>query len=218
MGIAAAHALQLGTPPRTPKAGNPQVLARRGGDTPARYRRGALGNLVRPGSAPEHESRDAGSFGGKLEPLGRRRRIFADLADHAGQTRIAQAFFHREQHVRIAARFDMDHPVGMQAGEMQGRGEQVAPAQAPENRSLDPGKDAGEEDRRAGIVGEFRTAGYLVERAGCDAAPRQPRIQRIDAERDCAVADARALDLRDTRSQIFKDSDLVHGIRRLVSG
>ena len=75
---------------------------------------------------------------------------------------MAQAFLHREQHVRVAARLDMNHPVGMQAGETQGWGEQVAPAQAPEHRSFDPGKDTGEEDGRAGIVGEIGAARDLV--------------------------------------------------------
>ena len=162
--------------------------------------------------AAEDEGRDAGSLGRELQPLRRRGRILADLADDAGKPGVAQAFLHREQDVGVAARLDMDHAVGMQAGEVERRREQVAPPQAPEHRAFDPREDAGEEDRRAGVVGEVGAAGYLVQRAGRDPAARQARIERVDAERDGSVPRARALDPRDARAQIFEDDGLVHGI------
>ncbi len=89
---------------------------------------------------------------------------------------MAEAFLHGEKDVGIAARLDVDHPVRVEAGEVERRREQVAPPQAPQHRSLDAGEDPGQEDRGAGVVGELGSAGYLVERAGCDPAARQPRI------------------------------------------
>ncbi len=85
---------------------------------------------------------------------------------------MAQAFLHRQQDVGVAARLDMDHSVRRQAGQVEGRGEQVAPAQAPEYRAVDPREDAGQEDRRGGIVAKLGAAGDLVQRAGGEASTR----------------------------------------------
>jgi len=82
---------------------------------------------------------------------------------------VPQAFLHGEQHVRVAPRFDIDDPVGVQSREMKRRREQVAPAQAPQDRTIDAREDAGEEDRRARIVGEIGAAGYFMQCAARDA-------------------------------------------------
>ena len=105
-----------------------------------------------------------------MQPFRRRRAVPGDLADHPAQTFVPQAFLHGEQHVRVASRFDIDDPVGVQSREMKRRREQVAPAQAPQDRTIDARKDAGEEDRRAGIVGEIGAAGYFMQCAARDAA------------------------------------------------
>ncbi|KFG88634.1 hypothetical protein BV98_003468 [Sphingobium herbicidovorans NBRC 16415] len=123
---------------------------------------------------------------------------------------MAQAFFHREQDIGVAARLDMDHAVGVQSREMQGRGEQVVPAQAPENSPFGPREDAGEEDRRARIVGELGASGYLVERAGRDSAARESRIDRLDAERKHLVPRAHAFDPRNFGAKIGEDGRVAH--------
>lgn len=80
-----------------------------------------------------------------------------------------QAFLHGEQHIRIAARFDIDDPVGVQPRKMKRGRKQVAPAQAPQDRTLDACEDAGEEDRRARIVGKIGAAGNFMQCASGDA-------------------------------------------------
>ena len=87
-----------------------------------------------------------------------------------------QAFLHGQKHVGVASCLDMDHPVGVQPGQVKGRGEKVAPAQAPENRSIDPCKDACQKDGRARIIRKIGTAGDLVQSARGDARSRQTLI------------------------------------------
>ena len=128
---------------------------------------------------------------------------------------MAQALFHRQQHIGVAARLDVDHPVGMKPCEMERGSKQVAPAQAPHDRPIDPRENARKEDRRAGIVGKIGASSDLVERAASDTAAGEPTIEPIDLERDCRVPRTRALDLGDPRAQDFEDGGLPHGIGRL---
>ncbi len=174
MRIAAADAFERDAPARTAEARNAEILARARGDPPTRHRGAALGGLFGLAAAPEHEGGHARGFGGELEALRRGRRIFSDLADDARDARMAKALLHREQDIGVAARLDMDHAVGVQSREMEGRGEQIVPAQAPEDGAFGAREDAGEEDGRARIVGELRTSGDFVERAGRDSATRKP--------------------------------------------
>ena len=127
---------------------------------------------------------------------------------------MAKAFLHREQHARIAACLDVYHPIGMQPGEMQRRGEQVAPAQAPEHRPLDPREDAGEEDRGAGVVGQVGTAGDFMQRAGRETAAGQMTVERLDPERDGRAPCSRPLDLGNAGAQFGKDVGVAHGIEQ----
>jgi hypothetical protein len=93
----------------------------------------------------------------------------------------------------------------MQTGEVERGREQVAPPQAPEGRAFGPCEDAGEEDRRARIVGEIGAAGYLMERARGDSAARQPRIDIVQPNGiDPWRAPTPSIS-RDARSQIFED-------------
>ena len=126
---------------------------------------------------------------------------------------MSQALFHREQYVGVAARLDINHPAGMKACEMEGRGEQVAPAQTPKDGALHAGKDSRQEDRRARIIRKIRTARHFMKGARCNTAARQSLIQFVDTKRDRVVPNAYALDMRDARSQIFKDGGLMHGIQ-----
>ena len=212
MRIAAAHAFERDAPARPPEARNAEVLARARGDPPARHRGGALGGLFGLTTAAKDKGRHARGFGGELEALRCCRRIFGHLADHARETGMAQAFFHRQEHIGVAARLDMDHAVGVQSREVKGGGEQVMPAQAPEDGPFGSRKDAGQEDRRARIVGQLGASGDLVERAGRDPAVREPRIDRLDAERNDLVPRAHAFDPRNCGAKIGEDGGLAHEV------
>jgi len=82
----------------------------------------------------------------------------------------------------IAPCLDMDHPVRMQPREMKRWRKQVAPAQAPEDRPLGSGENAGEEDRRARIVGKLAAPGDFMERARRNATAGQARVDRFEAK------------------------------------
>ncbi len=75
---------------------------------------------------------------------------------------MAQALLHREHDIGVAARFDIDHAIGAESGEVKRRREQVTPPQAPEDRPVDPGENAGQEDRGAGVVGEIGASRDLM--------------------------------------------------------
>jgi hypothetical protein len=139
-------------------------------------------------------------------------RIFSDLAHDAGETGPPQALLHGEQHIGVAAGLHMDDPVGMQAGEVQRRGKQVTPAQAPEDRALQPCQDAAQEDRRARVVGQVGTAGNLVQRASDQATRREVPIDLGDTKRQRLVPRPDAFDLGDAGAQFGDDGGMVHGI------
>lgn len=128
---------------------------------------------------------------------------------------MAQALLHRQQHIGVAACLDMDNPVWMQAGQVQRRREQVAPSQAPEDRPLDPGEDAGEEDRCRRVVAKLGAARNFVKRARREAASRQVPVDRRDAERRSSASPPDAFDGGDAGTQVGNDSGLPHGVPRL---
>lgn len=212
--IAAAHALERDKPARAAEAGNAERLARRGGDPPARDGGGALGRDLDLRRPAKHEGGDSRAFGGELQPLRGGGRVFADLADHPGETAMAKAFLHRQQDVGVAARLEMDHAVGMESGEMERGGEQIAPSEAPEDRAFKPREDSGQEDRRAGIVCELGATGDLVEHAGRKTAPGQMGVDRRDPERTHLAAPRRSFDFGDARAQLGNDGCLAHYIEQ----
>lgn len=126
-----------------------------------------------------------------------------------------QAFFHREQDIGVAACLDMNDAVGVQTGEIERGCEQVAPAQAPEDRALDPRENACQKHRRRRIVAKLGASGQLVERAGRDTAAWQLAIKRGNPERHGRVPLPDALDGGDARTQIGDDSWLPHRYPRL---
>lgn len=126
-----------------------------------------------------------------------------------------QAFFHGEQHIAVAAGLDVDHPVGMETSKMQGRGEQVPPAQTPKHRTLDPGEDTGQENRGAGIIGQVRTTGDLVEGARRHAAAGQVAIDSVQAKRNMGMTSPDAFDPGDMRAQGIDNGGAAHGTSSL---
>lgn len=113
--------------------------------------------------------------------------------------------------MRVAARLDIGHPVGMEAGKMKRGSEEVAPTQAPEHRALGARENAREENRRARIVGELAASGNFVERAGRDSTGRQPCVERFDAERNDLMPGVRTFDSRNSGAKIGKDGGVAHG-------
>lgn len=200
MRIASTYALKRRKPAWPAKARYSEIFAWRGSDAPAGYRRGAFQDLLLLRRTTKNEGRHSRSFGGQLQPLRCRRGVFRDLPDDTCEARVSQAFFHRKQYVGVTSSFDMDYPIRVQAGEVKGRCEQVPPAQAPEDGSFGTGKNSGKEDGRAGIVGQVRAAGDLMESTCSNATARQARIDRIYPKRDSLVADASAFDSSNTGS------------------
>ncbi|MDB5583971.1 MAG: hypothetical protein JWR80_9147 [Bradyrhizobium sp.] len=126
---------------------------------------------------------------------------------------MAQALLHREQHIGVAARLDVDHTVGMKARLRQRWREQVAPTQAPEDGTGDSRQDAGEEDRRACIIGEIRAARHFMECPSRDATAGQMPVYWPNPEGQGAVTHSRALDLRNPHTQVIKDGIDTHNIK-----
>lgn len=131
---------------------------------------------------------------------------------------MAQAFLHRDEDIGVAAHLDEDHPVGMQAGEMERGGKQIPPAQAPQDSPFGPREDAREEDCRRRIVAERRAAGDFMKRPHGDPAGGQMLVYGLDTERQRIMADARAFDLRNLGAQLGKGSGLTHGIAETRNG
>jgi len=92
---------------------------------------------------------------------------------------MTQAFFHRQQNVGVAAGLDVDHPVRVQPGKAERWREKIAPAQAPENRTVDTCENAREENGRRGVIAEFGAAGDFVEGATGKAASGKVAVERI---------------------------------------
>ena len=123
---------------------------------------------------------------------------------------MAQAFLHREEHILVAARLDMDNAARMQARKMQGRGKKVAPLQAPEHRPLHACQDRSKENGGAGVVGEFRASRNLMQGAGHYAARGQMPVDGVHLEWHGRMTSRRPLDSRYPRTQILDDDRWTH--------
>ena len=73
----------------------------------------------------------------------------------------------------------MDHPVWVQPGKAERWSEKIAPAQAPENRTIDTCENAREENGRCGIIAEFGATRDFVEGATEKAATGKVVVERI---------------------------------------
>ncbi len=93
-----------------------------------------------------------------------------------------EALFHGDQDIGVAAGFYEDHPVWVKTGEMQGRGEQVAPIHAPENGAFGSRQNSGEKYGGSRVVSQFAAASHFVQRAGRQPAVRQMLIYGFDIE------------------------------------
>ncbi len=168
--------------------------------SPTRCGRRSLDGLFNPGSAPEDEGGNARTFCCKLQALGGSSRIFRHLPDHPGKAWLAQTFLHREEHVGVAASLDVNYAVRMQPCQVKGRGEEVAPAEAPKNRALYTRENSGEKYGSARLISQIGTARDLVKGAGGYATAWQATINALDPEWNGVVSPISALDLRDART------------------
>jgi hypothetical protein len=114
-----------------------------------------------------------------------RERNARHLADHSSQPPAAETFLHRRQHLAILSSLAVDHAIRVQADTEEGRGEEIASAQAPQHGPFRPRRNAGGEehrDARIGTVGsgleDFvkRTAGQST-RGKVSTQRRNPKAQ-----------------------------------------
>lgn len=105
------------------------------------------------------------------------------LADDAGKARLAEPFFHRQQHHFLGSGFEMDHAVRGEPGAGEAgskeRREKTMCAMAPEHRALKAREQAGGEQGGRAIR---PLACDLVQGAECEAAARQMRINPGETE------------------------------------
>ena len=81
-----------------------------------------------------------------------------------------QALFDEGQNIPVMEGLDIDNAIRMQPGPQQARGEEVAPGQAPENRSLEPCGNAGrEQGGGSGKLGSRSCLDDLVQGATSQA-------------------------------------------------
>jgi len=133
-----------------------------------------------PTAAPQREPRHPGCLGGKLQPArGGQAQFPADLADHGGQSGMAQPLLHGEQHCIRVAGFGIHHAMGCQTYAGKSGGEQVGSLQYPEHVAAHPGQPAGDEQRcRGGVLRLGAGAGNLVQRAARQATTEKVPVDR----------------------------------------
>ncbi len=94
-----------------------------------------------------------------------------------------QSFLHAGQYRLFLADFGEDHPVGVQPGLRQRRGEEIAPRHAPEDLTRCARGDAGGEQRRSRPMDRtIAAASDLVERAQRRTAARNSAVHHLDPE------------------------------------
>ncbi len=109
-----------------------------------------------------------------------------------------QAFFDERQDITVMGGLDINDAIGMQARVQETGSKEIAPGQAPENRSLEPGRDAGrEQGGGAGKLGGRSRFDDLVQAATCQAMARQVLVYGWDAEGQGLAGTGAALQARD---------------------
>ena len=120
---------------------------------------------------------------------------------------MARTFLHCRKHGTRLAGLDIDHPVRMQPHPGQSGCEKVAAAHAPQDRSLQPRQDAGDEQGGGGaMAGIARPARHFMQRAKRQPAAGQTRVDLVDPERqDAASAACRAFESADALAKRIDD-------------
>ncbi len=95
-----------------------------------------------------------------------------------------QPIFHQREQLRIVAGLRIYHAARVQPGLVEPGREQVAGPHDPQDRPLRPGRDAGHEQHRRGIVAPAGTlARHLVQGIEPQPLARQPLVDRRNPER-----------------------------------
>jgi hypothetical protein len=140
---------------------------------------------------PDEESRYAARPSAELQSPGRHQPEAGDLAHDSGKPAMSQSLLHRGKDLGIAPGLAVDDAVGMQARPSESWGEQVPPAQAPQDGfGPKPGKDAGDEQGgdRGMLRGGRAGLAHLVQRPELQAAVGQVRVDLRHAEGERAEA------------------------------
>ena len=87
------------------------------------------------GGSSDNERRNAGGFGGKLQPPRGGQRYSVEFTDNARKAAHAQTFLHGRQNFSVLPGFAEDDAVGMKTDAGERGCEQIAAVQAPENRA-----------------------------------------------------------------------------------
>lgn len=157
----------------------------------------------------ENEPERAARLGGKLQPsaLGKAQAI--DLAEDGAKAAVPQPLFHRPEHGPAISGLDQDQPVGVQAGSGEARGEEIPPAEAPEDRPAGAGENAGREQCGGGWRAFRRD---FVHGGAGKPAGRQRRIDYGEAEgkraRRRPAGGGAAFKLRDALAQLCDFDDM----------
>ena len=129
-----------------------------------------------------HERRHAGFAGTELQAPRCRQRKLRDFTDDAGEALAAQAFFHRRQHVAVLPGLAVDDAIGMKTDARKGGREEIAAAQAPENRARNTRDEC--RPRTASRVAAYSLAGPpSITSCRCPSA-RPPPGRRSSSSRD----------------------------------
>lgn len=100
----------------------------------------------------------------------------------------------------------------MKACKVKGRGEQIAPAQTPENRSFHARQYACDEYRRGRVVANVGRAQNLMQCAGYKAVAGQMIVDAGETERMDAMTTPIARHMGDRRTQILEDGIAGHSL------
>ncbi len=202
MRFAAAAAQEFDAPSDAAQARGRRSMGSKGRDAPACDSRGGEARQLLLGDrppAPQRKGRHARGLGRELQATGCGQAEACHLTDNGGKAFLAQALFHGAQHVALMKGLGVDDTIGVQARIHETGSEQIAPAEAPENRALQARGDAGgEEGRRAGKLGGRTGLDHLVQGPEGKAALGQMLIDGSNGEgqRPAFVAPAfQALDL-----------------------
>ena len=156
MGFTVAAAQELDLPALPADAGSGDEVGWGRGNAPAGDgSRRAMDQFLlghRP-PAPDDQGGHSGRFSGKLQAARRCQPQARNLADDGREPLLAQAFLHEGQDLPLAPGLGIDDPLRMQARAQETGGEQIPARQAPEDRSLETGRNSCREKGCA--AGEF---------------------------------------------------------------
>ena len=115
-----------------------------------------------------------------------------------------QPFLNERENVAVMGPFDVDDAIRVQTRLSKPGPEQVAAAEAPENRTFEAGCNPGDEE--AGCPGELRAGArfdHLVQSAECQALTRQVVVEGLDPKRQTCSAMGSTLQMLDLPPQVL---------------